>query len=250
MVQVVHVSDRADLVRTAAADFVELIARAQSGQGLYDDGVARVVLTGGGAGIGLLEQLRALDWAAQTQGEDFPITRVDWSRVHIFFGDERVVPVDHPDSNEGQARAALLDHVAVNPEWIHSYQLGTLSPAESAEMYAAELDRWAPKGFDLHLLGMGGEGHINSLFPHTEALQEPTKLVVPVYDSPKPPAERVTLTIPAIGSAQHVWLLVSGEEKREAAGHVIARSDYLDWPAAGVSGAQDTRLYLADDARP
>lgn len=249
MVEVINVPDREVLVEKAAQDFVTLVARAQSGQGLYDDGVARVVLTGGGAGIGLLEKLRALDWAAQQQGEDFPIEHVDWSRVHIFFGDERVVPVDHPDSNEGQARAALLDHVGVNTEWIHSYRLGPLSPAESANHYESVLEKWAPNGFDLHLLGMGGEGHINSLFPHTDAVREETALVVPVFDSPKPPAERVTLTMPAVNSASHVWLLVSGAEKAEAASHVIARSDALDWPAAGAHGTVETRLYLADDTR-
>lgn len=248
--QVINVSDRSELVRQAAWDFVELISRVQAGQGLYDDGIARVVLTGGGAGIGLLEQLRDLDWAAQRQQEDFPTLRIDWSRVHVFFGDERVVPVDHPDSNEGQARSALLDHVPVNPSWIHSYLLGELSPAQSAAHYQRVLTQWAPKGFDLHLLGMGGEGHINSLFPHTDALRESSQLVVPVFDSPKPPAERVTLTMPAIESAQHVWLLVSGQEKAEAAGHVMAGSDPLDWPAAGARGTVNTRLYLADDARP
>ncbi|QGU02075.1 6-phosphogluconolactonase [Corynebacterium kalinowskii] len=248
--QVVNVSDKTHLVARAAYDFVQLIAQAQAGHGLYDDGVARVVLTGGGAGIGLLEELRSLDWAATNQQEDFPAVRVDWSRVHIFFGDERVVPVDHPDSNEGQARAALLDHVAVNPDWIHSYRLGSLTPEDSAAWYNSELEKWAPKGFDLHLLGMGGEGHVNSLFPHTDAVQESSKLVLPVFDSPKPPAERVTLTMPAIHVAQHVWLLVSGAEKAEAAGHVIAGSDYLDWPAAGARGRVSTRLYLAEDATP
>lgn len=249
MLDVINVADRAELVQRAARDFVSVVAHAQAGQGRYDDGIARVVLTGGGAGIGLLEQLRSLDWAAQQQGEDFPIDRIDWSRVHVFFGDERAVPVDHADSNEGQAREALLDHVAVSPERIHSYRLGMFSPAESAEYYRAEVERWAPKGFDVHLLGMGGEGHINSLFPHTDAVREEADLVVPVFDSPKPPAERVTLTMPAINLSNHVWLLVSGAEKAEAAAHVIAGSDYLDWPAAGVRGAMGTRLYLAEDAR-
>lgn len=247
--QVINVADRANLVQQAAIDFVELVAQAQSGAGLYSDGVARVVLTGGGAGIGLLEQLRALDWAATTQQENFPTRRIDWSRVHIFFGDERVVPVDHPDSNEGQARAALLDHVGINPEWIHSYRLGELSPEQSAAHYRTELATWAPRGFDLHLLGMGGEGHINSLFPHTDAVREDSDLVLPVFDSPKPPAQRVTLTMPAIHSAQHVWLLVSGAEKAEAASHVIAGASFLDWPAAEAHGSVATRLYLAEDAR-
>ncbi|QTH58758.1 6-phosphogluconolactonase [Corynebacterium hindlerae] len=246
-VNVVPVADLDALVARAASDVIDVVTRAQAGAGLYDDGVARIVLTGGGAGIGLLSRLRELDWAAQQQ-PDFPALRIDWSRVHIFFGDERAVPVDHPDSNEGQARAALLDHVAVTDDFVHSYRLGELSLTESAQWYQQEVETWAPRGFDLHLLGMGGEGHINSLFPHTSAVNENEALVVPVTDSPKPPAERVSLTMPAIRQADAVWLLVAGAEKAEAARHVIEGADYRDWPAADAIGRRDTRMYLAEQS--
>lgn len=228
------------LIDQAATSFIDIITSLQAtGRSRHRDGTARIVLTGGGAGIGLLERVRVLE------AED---PRIDWSHVHVFFGDERNVPVTHSDSNEGQARTALLDHVDIPEENIHGYGLGQVAMWEAADSYQAVLNEVAPQGFDLHLLGMGHEGHINSLFPHTEAVRESERLVIAVTDSPKPPAERVTLTLPAIHRADQVWLLVAGAEKAEAAAHVVAGSDPADWPAAGAHGNEDTVLYLTDDA--
>ncbi|MGD7001227.1 6-phosphogluconolactonase [Corynebacterium halotolerans] len=248
MVTVKPVADLDELIANAARDFVEVIHQVQAGGGKHGDGLARVVLTGGGAGTGLLKELARLDAAATAQSETFPTLRVDWNRVHVFFGDERNVPVTDPESNEGQARAALLDHVDIPAGNIHGYGLGTAEMATAAATYEETVQQHAPQGFDLHLLGMGGEGHINSLFPHTAAVRETGKLVVAVTDSPKPPAERVTLTLPAVNAADQVWLLVSGAEKAEAAGHVVRGAEAVDWPAAGARGARETVLYLAQDA--
>ncbi|MDY3127684.1 MAG: 6-phosphogluconolactonase [Corynebacterium sp.] len=249
MVTVRRVADLSELISTAALDFVETIARVQApGGGVHGDGVARVVLTGGGAGIGLLQELRRLHEAAQAQEESYPMLRIDWSRVHVFFGDERNVPVDDPDSNEGQARAALLDYVGVPTHNIHGFDLGAIAMKDAAKAYEGEIREYAPQGFDLHLLGMGTEGHINSIFPHSDAAQEAQLYVVAVSDSPKPPSERLTLTFPAIHRAQRVWLLVSGEAKSEAVGHVVSGTSYLDWPAAGAFGSQETVLYVTEDA--
>lgn len=250
MVSVINVTDQKELIYTAARRFLETIAGVQTpGGGLHGDGVARVVLTGGGAGIGLLRELQLLDAAAQAQSEDYPALRVDWSRVHVFFGDERNVPITDPESNEGQAREALLNHVAIASDHIHGYDLGAVAMSAAAEAYEAEIKDFAPAGFDLHLLGMGGEGHINSLFPHSEAVREKDRLVVKVDNSPKPPAERVTLTLPAVARAERVWLLIAGEEKADAAGHVIDGADADDWPAAGARGRAETLMFLADNAR-
>lgn len=238
MVEVVHVKDTAELVSAATARFLEVIgaATADDSAGVHGDGEARVVLTGGGAGIRLLEDLA-------TRGADLP-----WDRIHVYFGDERNVPVSDPESNEGQARAALLSRVAIPEANIHGYGLGARDLAEAAAEYARVLRDTAPCGFDLHLLGMGGEGHINSLFPHTDAVREDERLVIPVFDSPKPPAERATLTLPAVHSAQRVWLLVSGAEKAEAAAAILAGAEAEDWPAAGARGLSETVLFLAEDA--
>lgn len=193
---------------------------------------ARVVLTGGTAGTALLARL-----------VDEPI---DWTRVEVFFGDERNVPVDHPDSNEGQARSALLSHVAIPESNIHGYGLDGGPMNAAVEQYRELV---GDGGFDLHLLGMGGEGHINSLFPHTDAVRERDALVVAVTDSPKPPAERATLTLPAVQSADRVWLLVSGAAKAEAASHAADSADAAgDWPVAGAIGRKETVLFATEDA--
>lgn len=228
------------LVDQAATSLIDVVSSLQTtGLGRHRDGVARIVLTGGGAGIGLLERVRELEDADP---------RVDWSRVHVYFGDERNVPATHADSNEGQARRALLDHVDIPEGNIHGYGLGETGMREAADAYQETIHRTAPEGFDIHLLGMGHEGHINSLFPHTDAVRESDRLVLAVTDSPKPPAERVTLTLPAVRRSEQVWLLVSGAEKAEAAGHVVAGADPADWPAAGAAGTGETVLYLTDDA--
>lgn len=234
----VPVCDRAELTATAARRLADLIVQIQSSEegGAHGDGIARIVLTGGGAGIGLLRDLRS------------EIDRIDPQRIHLFFGDERNVPVDDPESNEGQARSALLDEWGLPEEAVHGYGLTGGDMGVAVEKYRRDLELFAPLGFDVHLLGMGGEGHINSLFPHSAALTEEHELVLPVTDSPKPPAERVTLTMEAVKQADRVWLLVSGEEKAEAAAQVLRGSDPLTWPAAGVQGRVETLLFLAEDA--
>ena len=131
---------------------------------------------------------------------------------------------------------------------IHGWRFGELSLEDGVTAYEDILAQYAPKGFDLHLLGMGHEGHMNSLFPHTDAVRETERLVLAVTDSPKPPAERGTLTLPAVAQADHVWLLIDGEAKAEAAAHVIAESPAEDWPAAGAHGRKETLVFLADDA--
>lgn len=233
---IVNVATVDDVAAEAANRLSNVVAEVASHGGLHGDGIARIVVTGGGAGIKTLKNLVSAD--------------LDWANVHIFFGDERNVPVGDPESNEGQAREALFDHVDIPEGNIHGYQLGELTLDESVHHYTEVLKQYAPQGFDLHLLGMGAEGHINSLFPHTDAVKEKDALVVAVSDSPKPPAERASLTLPAVNSAERVWLLVAGAEKREAATAVAERASYVDWPAAGAEGLQETLLIVAEDAKP
>ena len=228
------------LLDQAATSLIDVVSALQTtGGGVHADGVARLVLTGGGAGIGLLERVRELEDAD---------SRIDWSHVHVFFGDERNVPVSHEDSNEGQARDALLSHVDIPEANIHGFGADGGDMEDKARDYERTIAEVAPEGFDIHLLGMGHEGHINSLFPHTDAVREAERLVIAVTDSPKPPAERLTLTLPAVRRAEQVWLLVSGGNKAEAAAQIIAQANPEDWPAAGAAGTEDTILYLTDDA--
>lgn len=250
-----------DLAQGVARQIVELLAGVQRDGGVSDDGYARIVLTGGGAGGAVLRELAALDHAARVAADSFPVTAVDWTKVHVFFGDERFVPLGTTGAtarNDGLADAELLSHVDIPETNVHRVTVpGDDEPADGSGLDAAAVDyaeavaAFAPDGFDLHLLGMGPEGHVNSLFPHTGELSpEPGTLVVAVRDCPKPPAERVSLTREAIHTATEVWLLVTGDAKREAAGEVVSGADPAQWPAAGVSGARRTVLHVDAAADP
>jgi 6-phosphogluconolactonase len=144
---------------------------------------------------------------------------VDWPSVDVYFGDERFVPVDSPDSNEGQARRTLLDHVAAGA--IHGmYARGRVE--EAADAYD-ELIRTSPP-IELIHLGIGPDGHTASLFPKTKALEEIERLVVLNGDDDHP-HPRLTFTFPAIARSPLVIVAVSGEEKRDAITRIRAGED-------------------------
>lgn len=205
-------------------------------------GRARIVLTGGGTGIGMLSELAESD-------------RIDWSKVHLFWGDDRYVPHDDGERNDKQAREVLLDRVGIPSANVHAIpasdgQFGDdLDAAALAyeQVLAANAEPGEPTPiFDVHLLGMGGEGHINSLFPHTPAVRESSRMVVGVADSPKPPPRRITLTLPAIQRSREVWLIVSGAAKADAVAAAIGGADPVDVPAAGAVG-RDATVWLLDE---
>ena len=209
---------------------------------IADRGLAMIVLTGGGTGIALLKHLGTHP--------------VDWARVHLFWGDDRFVPHDDDERNEKQAREALLDHIDIPAGNIHPMppsdgEFGTdITAAAEAyrEVLVANAEFGAPTPlFDVHLLGMGGEGHINSLFPHTPAVRETDRMVVGVDDSPKPPPRRITLTLPAVCRSRQVWLVVSGDAKADAVAAAIGGADPVDVPAAGAIGSERT-IWLLDYA--
>jgi len=227
--------DSQALVTAAAARLVDTIADAVAARGR-----ALIVLTGGGNGIGLLKSLAGRP--------------IDWSAVHLFWGDERYVPEDDDERNEKQAREALLSHVDIPSSQVHPMpasdgEFGSdLAAAALAyeQLLAANAAPGQPvPNFDVHLLGMGPEGHINSLFPDTPAVLETTRMVVPVEDSPKPPPQRITLTLPAIARSREVWLMVSGAGKADAVAAAINGAAPVSVPAAGAVGL-DTTLWLLD----
>ncbi len=143
---------------------------------------------------------------------------VDWSRTDIFFGDERSVAPDHPDSNYRMAREVLLDRVPVPPGRVHRIR-GEDDPAEAADLYERELTRLFPgedpPHLDLILLGMGEDGHTASLFAGSAAAAERERWVVP-SSAPRPPVNRVTLTLPVLTAARRVLFLIVGEDKAAA----------------------------------
>lgn len=208
-------------------------------------GRAQIVLTGGGTGIGLLRRL----------GEH--AARIDWECVHVYFGDDRFVPGDDDERNEKQAREALLDRVGIPADNIHAMAASDGAFGDDLDVaalaYEQVLADHAEPGertpdFDVHLLGMGGEGHINSLFPDTPAVIESARLVLPVYDSPKPPPRRITLTLPAIQRSRQVWLVVAGAAKAEAVAAAVGGADPVSVPAAGAIGREETVWLLDQEA--
>jgi 6-phosphogluconolactonase len=207
-------------------------------------GRAMIVLTGGGTGIGILSKLADSD-------------RIDWSKVHLFWGDDRYVPEDDDERNYKQAREALLDRIDIPAANVHAMPASDGEFGDDLDAAAlaydhvlaanAEPGQPAPY-FDVHLLGMGGEGHINSLFPRTPAVRETSRMVVGVSDSPKPPPRRITLTLPAIQRSREVWLIVSGAAKADAVAAAIGGADPVDVPAAGAVGRDATVWLLDQDA--
>jgi 6-phosphogluconolactonase len=211
-------------------------------------GHASVVLTGGGTGIAVLEQLRA------SPARD----AVDWSRVDLYWGDERFLPPGHPDRNETQARAALLDHVPVDPKRVHAMGADggqfAGNPEAAAEAYAEMLaeqtspeDHGPVPSFDVCLLGMGEEGHVASIFPSSPAVYETERSVVAVHNCPKPPPTRVSLTLPTIRQSSEVWLLPTGAGKAAVVAMALGGAGEVQLPAAGARGRLRT-LWLLDRA--
>ena len=232
--------DQEQLVIAAGDRLVSAI-----GSALDARGRALISLTGGGIGIAMLRHVA-------TRGGE-----VDWSRVHLFWGDERYVPADDDERNDKQAREALLEHIDIPPANVHPMPAsdGDFGPDldAAALAYAQVLAANAGDGqpapaFDVHLLGMGPEGHVNSLFPHSAAVRESQALVVGVSDSPKPPPQRITLTLPAVQRSREVWLVVSGSGKADAVAAAVGGADPLDVPAAGARGRDATVWLLDEDA--
>ena len=137
---------------------------------------------------------------------------VDASRWELFWTDERCVPLTDPYSNFHLAQTHLFPVLRIPREHIHPIP-GHLGPEAAALAYEAELPN-ASEPFDLVLLGIGEDGHIASLFPGHPALLETTRAVAPVRHAPKPPPERVTLTLPVFQRARHAWIVASGTEKK------------------------------------
>jgi len=135
---------------------------------------------------------------------------LDWSRIDVFFGDERCVPADHPDSNYRMAKAALFDRIAIPSARVHRMLGENADRDAAARAYEAEL----PERIDVMVLGIGEDAHTASLFPGSSALRESVRRVLPVI-GPKPPPERLTLTPPVLQAARLCVVLGSGQSKAE-----------------------------------
>jgi 6-phosphogluconolactonase len=174
-----------------------------------------------------------------------PGSEVDWSRVVVWWGDERFVAPDSPDRNALGARAAFLDAVGATQVHEMPSTADATDAAAGAAAYGSKLRSEGSGEFEVVMLGVGPDGHVASLFPGHPQLEVDDEIAVAVTDSPKPPPERITLTYSALNRSRSIWLLVSGEEKADAVAAALAdEGDLHDTPARGVSGNEETVWFL------
>jgi 6-phosphogluconolactonase len=208
-------------------------------------GTATWVLTGGGTPVAAYRRLAASDLRAG----------VEWERIRVAMGDERCVPVTDPDSNWGQAAAALLDHVPVPASHLLRPQ-GELGAEAAADAYQAALAELPPAPvaaaprLEVVWLGVGEDGHCLSLFPGRPELEVADRLVVAVHDSPKPPPDRVSLTLAALGGTERLLVLAAGAAKAEPVARARAGDDRLPLTraVAAVRSAGGSVTWLLDRA--
>jgi 6-phosphogluconolactonase len=247
----VVLADEAAVAREAAARLVAAL-----GAAIGDRGEGHVALTGGSTAVSLYRELVQAEWRAA----------LDWERVHLWWGDERFVPVDHPDSNIGltynillelsahsgesgtggagvDAEAGDIPELHILPENVHPYEidesLGESEPAQlTADRYAAELERYLPSvgglpAFDVMMLGVGSDGHILSIFPGSKVLD--TSALVVVVPAPRhiePHHQRVSLHPRLLRVARLVIVMVAGDGKADVIGDIFGkRHDPARWPA-------------------
>ncbi len=231
----VLVFDTSEQVAQAAAErFVDY-----SSVSIREHGLFSVALAGGSTPRRAYELL----------GTDEFKSRVDWSLVHLFFGDERMVTPDSPESNYGMVNDALISRVALPPQNVHRIK-GETAPEKNAELYEAELRSFFgttdwPR-FDLILLGMGDDGHTASLFPGSDALKEEASWAVATRH-PHSGQARITLSLPVINHAARVMFLVTGKEKAATLARVL-HSDAAneELPAGKIKPEQAILEWLVD----
>jgi 6-phosphogluconolactonase len=206
-------ADLEELSIAFAERWIDLALKAITVRGQF-----HVALTGGSTPKHLYERLASAKFA----------DHLDWRRVHIYFGDERCVPPDHSDSNFCMANEVFLRHVPIPSGQIQRMHGESLDAWGAARSYAEILARQAPKSadgnvqFDLILLGLGPDGHVASLFPSTQALQECDQSVVAIYVE-KLQAWRISVTLPVINNAREILMLVAGEGKAEIVSRALAK---------------------------
>lgn len=196
------------LYRRCALRIAEVAMEALRQQPLF-----HIALAGGATPRALYEQLSRLS------SEEFP----HWDRVRFYFGDERNVPADHHDSNYRLARETLFEPLQIGPDAIARIN-GELPPEEAVAHYRAQLEALPTENnlprFDLVLLGMGADGHVASLFPGTELLDEEHESVGATWVE-KLDCWRYSLTLPVLNNARHIILLVSGSKKSDVLRHIF-----------------------------
>jgi 6-phosphogluconolactonase len=228
-----------DAVARAAADiFVNLAPQPHGNRGPF-----RMALAGGTTPQALYALLASSEYRH----------RVAWDRVSFFFGDERAVPPDHPDSNYRAANDALFRPLDISQKNIYRMKaempdLEAAAAAYERELQSAFEGARVPR-FDLIFLGMGPDGHTASLFPGSPALAECKRLVAPVTDAPKPPPRRLTLTVPVLNAAKLVLFIMTGADKAPALHEALKGTASPDqYPAKHVRPGPERLAWLVDEA--
>lgn len=215
----------AELFAAAADEFLRIII-----ESLAQRSTVSIALSGGSTPRSIYSLIaERAKTIPQGGGED---GRIDWRKVHLFFGDERCVPPDDKDSNYRMVRESLLSNSGLGAARVHRVK-AELAPEEAARQYEEDLRQHFGAGmpaFDLILLGLGPDGHTASLFPNTAALGVADRFVV-ANEVPQQKSTRITFTFPVLNNAKEVLFLVSGEEKSSALCHALIARDV---PAARV----------------
>lgn len=226
-----------DAPSVAAMVASRLLATVQDA--LAERGRADCALTGGSMGSALVAAL------AEHPGR----AAVDWTRVHLWWGDERYLPAGDPERNDTQNDAAGLGSLPLLPEHVHRVPGPDTSGSaeEAAAVYEESLRSFGGGEWDVVLLGVGPDGHVASLFPGHPAQLNNSGLAVAVHDSPKPPPTRVSLTAECLSRAREVWFVVAGRDKAEAVAKGVSGAGPQESSAAQVHGIERT-LWLVDEA--
>lgn len=224
--QVVRHPDAADLARQTARRLLDTLVDLQA-----DGRIPQLCLAGGRSAMAVYAEFAEL----------VPSSDLDPSRLELWWSDERFLPADDPERNAGPALALLARSFAVDPARTHSMPSadGIVDADASANTYAKELGDTV---FDLCLLGMGPDGHVASIFPHHPSFAESTHTVIGVDDAPKPPAGRISLTVPTLNRSREVWFLVVGDDKQDAVARSVAGDPEV--PAGVTRGTENTVWFL------
>ena len=210
--QAVIVHDDLDALSIAVAQRIDEIATLA----IAERGVFHIALAGGETPRRCYQQLRKLD--------------MNWQKIHLYFGDERCLPNGDNSRNDTMVRKTLLDHIVIPSANVHNIPAQLGGKAAAAD-YAALLSSVV---LDLVLLGMGEDGHTASLFPGNPATEN-TAIVVPVFNAPKPPAERVSLGMNTLNAARQKIFLVAGAGKHDALEQILLG---IGLPAAHIAAAE------------
>lgn len=236
-------ASRSELATVVAAALLDRLAQAQSrGE------VPQIALTGGSIADELHREVARLS----------PGSGVDWSRVVLWWGDERWLPAGDADRNEVQAYDAFIASVRVDPAHVHAVPASDagICLADAARAYGEAIREHGAGFFEVLMLGIGPDGHVASLFPGHPAAAVRDAIVVPVEESPKPPPERVSLTFEAMERSNAVWFVAAGADKAEAVAAAllgpaeIGSPEAVACPARVPRGTVETVFWLDPAAAP